>query len=105
MGVRVQKIASPLAGSDPRAHTHTQMLTSLLQQTRRDTREETVPLVLLPPDAGALVVTTSVCTSVCVCLRVIVTTADAMGSYHESGAALVATSTPGWRHCYNVAST
>lgn len=101
----MQKIASPLAGSDPRAHTHTQMLMSLLQQTRRDTREETVPLMLLLPDGGALVVTTSVCMSVCVRLCVIVTIADAMGSYHESGAALLATSTPGWRYYYNVTST
>ena len=59
--------------------THTQMLTSLLQQTYRDTHEQIVPLVPLLPDGGALVVTTSVCTSVCVCLCVTVTIADAMG--------------------------
>ena len=83
---------------------HTQMLTSLLQQTYRDTHKQTVPLVPLLPDGGALVVTTSVCTSVCVCLCVTVTIADAMGSHHESGAALLATSTPGWRYYYYVSS-
>ena len=112
-GVHVQKIASPLASSDPRrfthTHTHARALTSLLQQTYRDTHEETVPLVLLWPDGRALVVTTSVCTSVCVCVCVcvcvILTPADAMGSYHESGAAPLATSTPGRRSYYNVTST